>query len=86
MLLPHPESNLTLNIMVLGSAIIDLLRDKKEFVLAETVLIDFLKTEEVRSPDHFFDALVFLYTIGLIDYKGYKIRLKQYDHTQPTLF
>lgn len=86
MLLPHPESNLALNTLVLGSDLICLLREKEEFVLAETVLKEFLKSDEVRSPDNFFDTLTFLYTIGLIEYKGYKIRLKQNDNAQPTLF
>ncbi len=86
MLLPHPESDLSLNIMVLGSEIIELLREKKVYALTERVMRDFLKKDARRSHEHFFDALTFLYILDLIDYKGYKIKLRTGQDAQQTLF
>lgn len=86
MLLPHPESDLTLSIFVLGSEIITVLREKKDFTLVENIMRDFLKKSEKRSPDLFFDVLTFLYTIGFLDYRGYKVRLKKHDSSKPYLF
>jgi len=74
MILPHPESDLSINIMVLGADLIKQLR-KQKFVLLEDILIDFVNKDEKRTPDMFFNTLTFLYCCGLIDKKGYKIRL-----------
>ena len=74
MILPHPESDLSLNIMILGTDIVRLLK-KREFVLLEDVLTGFVKKDAKRTPDIFFNTLTFLYSCGLIDKKGYKIRL-----------
>lgn len=86
MLLPHPESDLSLNILVLGSEIISELSGKKDFILIENIMIKFLKKKDERSPDLFFDVLTFLFTVGILEYKGYKTRLKKHDTTAPTLF
>jgi hypothetical protein len=86
MLLPHPESDLTLNIFVLGSEVITALKGKKDFTLIENIMRDFLKKSEKRSPDLFFDVLTFLYAVGFLDYKGYKMRLKKHDTSEPRLF
>jgi hypothetical protein len=32
------------------------------------------------------DALTFLYSLGLIENSGYKIKVKSYDYTQATIF
>ena len=74
MILPHPESDLSMNIMVLGADVVRLLQNR-EFVLLEDVLTDFVKKGAKRTPDLFFNTLVFLYSCGLIDKKGYKVRL-----------
>ena len=74
MILPHPESNLNMNIMVIGTDIIKILK-KEEFVLLEKVLEKFLSKDNNRTPDLFFNTLTFLYSFGLIDKKGYKIKL-----------
>jgi hypothetical protein len=74
MIIPHPESDLSVNIMVLGADIVKLLQGR-EFVLLEDVLVSFVKTGAKRTPDLFFNALTCLYSFGLIDKKGYKIRL-----------
>lgn len=88
MLIPHPEDNLNLNIMVLGADIIKFLSNKRmeKYVLIENVLTDFLKKDESRTPDLFFNSLVFLYAIGLIDRKDYKIKLTPSLNKQTPLF
>jgi len=78
MLIPHPESEMKMNIMVLGAELIETLSSKKHvgsFVLLESLMIDFLKVDARRTPDLFLYCLSFLYSIGIIDYKGYKIKL-----------
>ena len=68
MILPHPESDLSMNIMVLGVDIIKQLK-KQDFLLLEDVLSDFIKKDTRRTPDLFFDTLTFLYSCGLIEKK-----------------
>ena len=88
MLIPHPEDNLNINLMVLGADIIQILSSTKmnNYVLVENVLMDFLKKDENRTPDLFFNSLVFLYAIGLIDKKDYKIKLTPLINKQTPLF
>ncbi|MEE1962785.1 hypothetical protein V1387_08830 [Allomuricauda taeanensis] len=89
MIVPHPEDNLSLNITVLGVDIIKFLTSKKnqnKYVLIENVLTDFLKQDDERTPDLFFDSLVFLYSIGLINRKDYKIKLTPSNKSQISLF
>ena len=89
MIIPHPENDIKLNIMVLGSDIIKIMKSKgkeEKFILVENVLNEFLKVDERRTPDLFIYTLVFLYSIGLIDQKGYKIKLIPQIIKQPKLF
>ncbi len=89
MIIPHPEDNLNLNIMVLGADIINTLNSKKyngKYVLVENLLSTFLKEDEKRTPDLFFNSIVFLYSIGLIDKKDYKIKITPIVNTQKSLF
>ena len=85
MILPHPESDLSMNIMVLGIDIIRLLKRQK-FVLLEDVLTDFVNKDAKRTPDLFLNTLTFLYSCGLIEKKGYKIRLIPRNIGQMELF
>lgn len=78
----HPESDLSLSIMVLGAKIIKLLQPKKKskdqrpsFQPTEDILKNFLKGDSKRTPNMFLNALTFLYIGGLIERKGYTIRL-----------
>jgi hypothetical protein len=86
MLLPHPESDLCLNVLVLGSGIIKELQRKRDYTLVEDIMKGFLNKSEKHSPDLFFDVLTFLFTIGILEYRGYKVRLKKHDITEPALF
>ncbi|MBC7524777.1 MAG: hypothetical protein H7239_10095 [Flavobacterium sp.] len=78
MILPHPESDLNLNLMVVGSDIVEILKKKGKgsgYVLIESILIDFLQGDKRRTPDLFVFSLIFLFSVGLIDRKDYKIKL-----------
>lgn len=77
MIHPHPESDLNLNIMVLGAEIIQILRLKKGYVLVERVMEDFLQADHKRTPDMFMHSLVFLFIFDLIDEKDFRIKIKQ---------
>jgi hypothetical protein len=87
MIFPHPESDLSLSLMVLGSELIEILSKKKGYVFIEDLLIKFLRKDERRTPDLFFDSLTFLYAIDAIHYEAYKIRkVEKNDYTQRSLF
>ena len=85
MILPHPESDLRLYIMVLGADLIELLKGQ-DFVLVESLLEKFLKKGVKRTPDMFFNSLTFLYSCGMIERKDYKIRLIVKSFRQTSLF
>lgn len=77
MIIPHPESNLELNLLVLGAQVIKLLRSKNEFFLIEEVMSKFLKEDERRTPDMLINTLCFLYLLDLIEEDDFKVRLRR---------
>jgi hypothetical protein len=85
MILPHPESDLKLNIMVLGAEIIEQLKGK-DFILVESLLEKFLKTGSKRTPDMFFNSLTFLYSCGILERKDYKVKIVAKSIKQTSLF
>ena len=85
MILPHPESDLSTNIMVLGTEVIRLTKGK-DYLLIEDVMTSFVKGGKKRTPDIFLFTLTFLYACGLIEKKGYKIKLVQRKTEQMGLF
>lgn len=76
MIFPHPESDLSLNIMVLGADVIRALT-RKESVLAESLLGDFIKEDKKRTPDMFVNTVLFLYSLDVLTVKGFRIGLKK---------
>ncbi len=89
MISSHPESDLKLNLMVLGSDIITMLNSKanrNRFVLVETLMSDFLKKDQRRTPNLFLYAVCFLFSIGIIEQQGYKLKLIPEIQEQPILF
>ncbi|TRX27898.1 hypothetical protein FNW25_05015 [Flavobacterium franklandianum] len=78
MILPHPESNLKINLMVLGADVIDIMSKspfKNKFAVVDDIMVKFMKADKNRTPDLFLYSLTFLHLIGSIEKKGYKIRL-----------
>ena len=91
MILPHPESNLRTNLMVLGADIIGIMSKspfKGKYVLVDDAMNKFLQVDKNRTPDLFLYAVTFLHTIGSIEKKEYKIRLvkNEADKEQLDLF
>ncbi len=97
MIFPHPETDLSLSILVLGS---EILSEHKKSVLIDNALMSFLKKDKKRTPELFLDTLTFLYTLGMVELQGYKIKfqekqpkkatkkkqLKQNGYSQTSLF
>jgi hypothetical protein len=85
MIIPQAESDLSLNIMVVGSDIIKMLKRSKDYMIVEELQNKFFSRDRRRTPSLFFDTLTFLYALGVIKEEGYKVRLK-HANTQKTLF
>lgn len=75
MILPHPETDFSTNILVVATDIIKELKHQKKTVLLEKVMQSFLSKDVKRTPDLFIKSLVFLYSFGLIEYDNYKVKL-----------
>lgn len=75
MILPHPETDFSTNILVVATDIIKELKQHKKTVLLEKVMQSFINKDIKRTPDLFIKSLVFLYSFGLIEYNNYKVRL-----------
>lgn len=84
MIRPQPESDLSMNILVLGSEVAQILKDKRSFVVIEELLEKFLIKDKRRTPDLFMDTLTYLYSLNMIEYEGYKVKIN--DFTQMHLF
>jgi len=85
MIIPQPEADLSLNIMVLGADIIKSLKNRGDYLIVEDMMKSFLSKDNRRTPQSFFDAVTFLFALGIIEETNYKVRLK-YGDTQKHLF
>lgn len=86
MILPHPETDLNLNIMVVGTDIVSILDKHKGYMLVEDVMNEFIKKDQRRTPDLFLYTLMFLFSFGLIEKKNFRIRLNKHVSNTPMLF
>jgi len=72
----EPESDLSLNILVVSTDIISILsKNKNEGILVDNLLRRFTAKDIKRTPELFFDCLTFLFAIGFINEENSKIRL-----------
>jgi hypothetical protein len=85
MVIPQPESDLSLNVMVVGSEIISILKRNKRYVIIDDLMKKFIARDRRRTKDLFFDALVMLFSLGIIIQEQYKVRLV-HGSAQKTLF
>jgi hypothetical protein len=83
MIIPYSESDLSLSILVLGS---ELLSEYDKTILINDALIKFIEKDKRRTPELFIDTLTFLYTVGVVEIKGYKLNFVKNDSTQTALF
>lgn len=77
----HPETNLKNSTIVVGSKIIEELKKTKDFLLVETLVTKISNTSGVIFFETIFDTLTFLYCLNVIDYQGYRVKLKVNDNT-----
>ena len=75
MILPEPESDLRLNILVLGNEILGELIENNNTMLLEKLLMKFLKKNIKRTPGLFMDVITTLFALNMIDIDGYKIKV-----------
>lgn len=75
MILPEPESDLRLNILVLGNEILGELIENNNSMLLEKLLMKFLKKNIKRTPGLFMEVITTLYALNLIDIEGYTIKV-----------
>lgn len=75
MILAHPESDLSLNIMVMGADLIRIMAPRKTSIFVEGLLKEFLKGDKRRTPDMFVNALSFLYAFGYVERVDHRVRL-----------
>jgi len=85
-ILPEPESDLRMNILILGNEILGELIKSNNAMFIEDLLIKFLKKDIKRTPKLFMDTITALYALDLIGIEGYKIKVVKYDKAQKTLF
>ena len=87
MIRPHPESDLYLNIMVMAADIVKRAKRNSKFHLVEDLMQNFLEKDKKRTPDMFLNSLTFLYSLGLVEQKGYRVKLTpKQDEVQRKLF
>ena len=86
MILPEPESDLQMNILILGNEILGKLIENNGIMFIEELLINFLKKDIRRTPKLFMDAITALFAFSLIKIEGYKIKVIEHDKAQKTLF
>ena len=84
MIIPQIESDLTMNVIVVGADIIWILKKNREYMIVEDLLKHFLKQDKRRTHNLFFDTLTFLYALEMIKEKDFKVTLK-YGYTQKNL-
>jgi hypothetical protein len=86
MIIPQPESDLSLNVIVVGADIIKTLKDNKsDSMIVEELMKRFIVKDKRRTKKLFFDTLTFLYSLGIINEEHYRVRLF-HGYTQKTLF
>jgi len=86
MILPHPETDFSLNILVVSTDIIQDLKKQKGKILVERIMKSFINKDVRRTPDLFIKSLVFLYSVGLIEYDKYSIELTPKTYKQLSMF
>ncbi len=86
MIIPQAESDLSLNVIVVGADIIKMLiNNKYNSMIVEDLMRLFLIKDRRRSKKLFFETLTFLYSLEIVCEENYKVRLI-HDNTQTALF
>lgn len=85
MIMPQPESDLSITPLVVGADVIKILKKSKDYLIVEDLMGEFLGFDKKRYPELLFDTLTFLFALDLIEENKYKIKIKD-DNPQKNLF
>lgn len=82
MALLHPESDLSMSVVVHGASVLDILKRHKKPMVTDELMEKFLRQDSRRTTVSFVCALEFLYTVGAIDHSKYRIGLNKTQELQ----
>jgi len=85
MIIPQPEEDLSLNVMVVGADIIKILIKSKDDMIVDTLIKRFLLNDNRRTHQLFFDTITFLYILDIVEENNNIIKVKHVI-TQKNLF
>ena len=85
MIIPQPESDLSITPLVVGADVIKILKRSKDYLIVEDLMKEFMGADKKRYHELFFDTLTFLFALGLINENKYKIKLEN-GNTEENLF
>ncbi|MDP3065905.1 MAG: hypothetical protein Q8N08_04125 [Methanobacteriaceae archaeon] len=85
MIIPQPEADLSLNIMVVGADIIKILIKSKDDMTVDTLIKNFFLKDNRRTHQLFFDTITFLYILDIVEENNNIIKVK-HGYTQKNLF
>lgn len=74
-MIPQPESDLSLNPIVVGSDVISILKEKNGSLIVEDLLDYFISNDDRRTLLLFLDTLTYLFSLNIIYESNYKIIL-----------
>lgn len=78
-ILPEPESDLRLNLLVLTSDMVKILKKSKEFLFIDTLLEKFIERDKRRDKDLFYNSLTILFSLNAIVVRNHMVRLNVID-------
>ena len=82
----EPESDISLNVVVVAGDIFNsFIKEKKPISIPKLMKI-FLNQDIRRTHNLFFDALTFLFILNVIKVKNFQVVLIKLGHTQKNLF
>ncbi len=79
MIIPEPESDLSLNLLIISAEVIQLIKErlkKKKYVILDDILKTFIEEDSRRTINLLLDAITFLYFIDVIYFKDYRIVMR----------
>ena len=80
MIIPEPETDLSLSIIVVSADVIEIIRDicnKKEYTILDELIDKFKKKDSRRSVNLLLDSLTFLCFIDVVYFEDYKIFIRE---------
>lgn len=81
MILAEPESDLTLNLLVVAADMIKILKKSKDFIFIDTLLDKFVELDKRRTKDLFYLSITILFSLGAIEMSNHMVRLSSFDTT-----